>query len=270
MKFLLTAALLCGTAFGAMAQALPDSVKQSGVLRIANTPNYPPLEFRDPATNTLTGFDIELATALAERLGVKIQWEEVSFATMLPALDTGRVDIIMSGMSDLPARREAATFVDYLRSGPQFFVLESNAAAYTDEKSVCGKSVGASRRTSYPQEIAAWSEANCADKPINFIGTDGSADARTQLKQGRIDVAVQGNETLPYVMDQEKGTYHLVGKPISFQLFGIGIPKNETAFQKAVADALDATIADGTYGKLLTKWQLEESGVEKATINGTH
>ncbi|RWR07094.1 ABC transporter substrate-binding protein [Sinirhodobacter populi] len=270
MKTLLTAALICGTAFGAMAQTLPETVQQSGVLRIANTPNYPPLEFRDPATNTLTGFDIDLATALAEKLGVKIEWQELAFATMLPALETGRIDVIMSGMSDLPTRHETATFVDYLRSGPQFFVLSTNADAFTDEKSVCGKSVGASRRTSYPQEIAAWSEANCGDNPVKFVGTDGSADARTQLKQGRIDVAVQGNETLPYVMDQEQGTYHTIGKPISFQLMGIAVPVKETAFQQTLADALDAVIADGTYGALLEKWQLQESGVEKATINGAH
>lgn len=270
MKLFLTAAMILGMACGAGAQTLPEAVQKSGTLRIANTPNYPPLEFRDPATNELTGFDIDLAKALADRLGVKVEWSELAFATMMSALETGRVDIIMSGMSDLPSRHQTASFIDYLRSGPQFFVLAANESAFTDEKSVCGKRVGASRRTSYPQEIAKWSEANCGGSPVQFIGTDGSADARTQLKQGRIDVAVQGNETLPYVMEQEKGTYHLIGKPIAFQLMGIGVPVKDAAFQKALADALDALIADGTYGKLLAKWQLEESGVEKAQINGSN
>ncbi len=70
---------------------------------------------------------------------------------------------------------------------------------------------GASRRTSFPREIAAWSEQNCKDNPVVFVGTEGSADARTQLKQGRIDAAVQGNETLPYVMGLEPNTYMALG-----------------------------------------------------------
>ncbi len=270
MKMFLATMLICGSALGASAQTLPEAVAQSGVLRIANTPNYPPLEFRDPASNTLEGFDIDLAGAIAEKLGVKVEWTETSFSAMLSSLQTGRVDMIMSGMSDLASRHDSATFVDYLRSGPQFFVRQADAASYAGIAMVCGKTVGASRRTSYPQEIAAWSDANCAGNPVNFVGTDGSADARTQLKQGRIDVAMQGNETLPYVMDQEKDTYHPVGEPISFQYMGMALPVAETAFQQAVAGALDALIADGTYGKLLAKWNLADNGVEKAQINAAN
>ncbi|HEY0212736.1 MAG TPA: ABC transporter substrate-binding protein [Paenirhodobacter sp.] len=270
MKLTLAAALLCAGAICAQADTLPQAVAQSGVLRIANTPNYPPLEFRDPATNVLQGFDIDLGEAVAQKLGVKVEWTETAFSAMLAALDTGRVDMIMSGMSDLPTRHETATFVDYLRSGPQFFVRHADAASYADVSAVCGKSVGASRRTSYPQEIAAWSDVHCAANPVKFVGTDGSADARTQLRQGRIDVAVQGNETLPYVMDQEPDTYHPIGQPISYQLMGMALPLKETAFHKDVAAALDALIADGTYGKLLAKWNLGDNGIEKAQINGAN
>ncbi len=76
---------------------------------------------------------------------------------------------------------------------------------------LCGKNVGASRRTSFPKKIAAWSEKNCGGNPIKFVGTEGSADARTQLRQGRLDAAVQGGETLPYIMDLEPNTYVPVG-----------------------------------------------------------
>ena len=94
---------------------------------VAVVPNYPPLEFRYPATNALTGFDIDLGAALAQKLGVKIDWQETAFEQMIPALATGRVDAIMSGMSDLASRHDAASFVDYLRSGPQFFTQGSRA-----------------------------------------------------------------------------------------------------------------------------------------------
>ncbi|MCJ8140852.1 ABC transporter substrate-binding protein [Falsirhodobacter halotolerans] len=268
MNLCLAAALLSVSAVAAVAGPLPEAVAESGTLRIANTPNYPPLEFKDPATNTLTGFDIDLGTALAETLGVTPSWQETSFSAMLSALQTDRVDMIMSGMSDLPDRHDSATFVDYLRSGPQFFVRAEDAAGFASVADVCGKKVGASRRTSYPAEIEKWSAENCADTPVTFIGTDGSADARTQLRQGRIDVAVQGNETLPYVMDQEPDTYSIVGEPFTYQLIGMALPKDQTEFHEAVVTALEGLMEDGTYGDLLEKWNLTGSGVETVTING--
>ncbi len=267
MKRLLAAAALCLPATLAAAADLPAPIAQRGAITVAVVPNYPPLEFRDPATGALTGFDVELGEAIARKLGIKIVWQETSFDQMIPALTTGRVDAIMSGMTDLASRHEASTFIDYLRSGPAFFVQQSRAAEFKDMLALCGKSVGASRRISFPKEITAWSDAHCPGKPVKAVGTEGSADARTQLKQGRIDAAMQGNETLPYVMAQEPEAYLVLGGPIATQLTGIALPVKEAGLQQAVKGALDALIADGTYKALLDKWQLSDNGVEQATIN---
>jgi polar amino acid transport system substrate-binding protein len=267
MKHLLAAALLCLLPMLASAATLPPDIASRGSMVVAIVPNYPPLEFRDPATNTLTGFDVELGDALAKKMGTRITWQETSFDQMIPAIATGRVDAILSGMSDLASRHASATYVDYLRSGPEFYVQKSRAAEFKDMAALCGKSVGASRRTSYPKEIAAWSDAHCPGKPIVFVGTEGSADARTQLKQGRIDAGMQGSESLPYIMQQEPDTYAIVGKPIAVQYMGLALPVKEAALQQAIAGALDALIADGTYKTLLAKWHLSDDGIEKATIN---
>lgn len=267
MRRILLAALLCGAALPATAADLPPAIAGKGALTVAVVPNYPPLEFRDPATGKLTGFDVALGEALGRKLGLRIDWQETSFDQMLPALATGRVDAILSGMSDLASRHEASTFVDYLRSGPAFFVQQSRAAEFPDMAALCGRKVAASRRTSFPKEIAAWSDAHCAGRPIEVIGTDGSIDARSQLKQGRVDAAMQGDETLPYVMAQEPGAYKVLGGPIATQLTGIAVPAREAGLQQALAGALDGLIADGTYKALLATWQLSGDGVEKATIN---
>jgi polar amino acid transport system substrate-binding protein len=186
---------------------------------------------------------------------------------MMPAIATGRVDAILSGMTDLASRQDTATFVDYLRSGPRFFIQQCRAAEFKEPTALCGKKVGASRRTSFPKSVAAWSDANCGANPIQFVGTEGSADARTQLKQGRIDAAVQGGETLPYVMDLEPGAYMPIGNVFALQFTGLALSIKEKALQQAVVEALDALIADGSYRALLAKWKLTDYGVEKATIN---
>ena len=266
MEHRLAAALLCLLAATPAAAGLPDAVASRGSLVVAVVPNYPPMEFRDPATDALAGCDIELGEALARKRGLRIAWQETSFDQMMPALATGRVDAILSGMTDLATRHEAASFVDYLRSGPQFFVQQSRAPG-SGMASLCGKAVGASRRTSFPKEIAAWSDAHCPGDPIRVVGTEGSGDARIQLKQGRIDAAVQGSETLPYVMEQEPRAFAPLGAPIATQLTGIALPAKETGLQQAVAEALDGLIADGTYRALLAKWYLADNGIEKATVN---
>src|ERR1700704_3038748 len=151
MKLFLAAALTCTAAASVAAAELPPEIVKQGSLRIAVVPNYPPMEFRDPATNTLTGFDIELGEALGRKLGIKIAWQETSFDQMMPAIATGRVDAILSGMTDLESRQDTATFVDYLRNGPRFFAQQSRAAEVKDRPAFCGKPGGPSRRTSFPK-----------------------------------------------------------------------------------------------------------------------
>ncbi|CEJ13047.1 ABC transporter arginine-binding protein 1 precursor [bacterium YEK0313] len=274
MKILARLAIMAGLAAApagpAAAAELPAAITARGTLIAAIVPNYPPLDLKDPATNELTGFDVELGAAIAAKLGLRIQWQETSFEQMVSAVGTGRVDVVISGMSDLPNRRGTVSFVDYLRSGPQFFVRAARAAEFPDMASLCGKTVGASRRTSYPREIARWSEETCtaAGRPaVNFVGTEGSADARTQLRQGRIDAAMQGNETLPYIMGLEPNTYHPVGQPIATQLMGVAVAKDATGLQQAIAEALTALMADGTYRRLLDKWKLSANAIERVTIN---
>ncbi|HEY0295289.1 MAG TPA: ABC transporter substrate-binding protein [Bordetella sp.] len=258
------AALACALSTAALMSAQAQGVPKE--LAAAIVPNYPPLDYKDPATDELTGFDVDLGKALAAKAGTQLRWEETSFDQMMSAVATGRVNIILSGMTDLASRHDAVHFVDYLKTGPQFYVMKANQAQYPDMQAMCGKKVGSSRRTSFPKEIAQWSDDNCvkAGKPaIVVVGTDGSADAQTQLRQGRLDAAVQGGETLPYLQQQAPGTYTVVGKPIAFQYVGLAVGLKDEALFKALSDAMAAIIADGTYAKITAKWHLEDFAVSK-------
>jgi polar amino acid transport system substrate-binding protein len=262
------ATALCSAA---QAQDLPDRIKAAKTIVVANVPNYPPMEFKDPKTGALTGVDIELGEALGKKLGVTIKWEEVSFEQMISALSTGRVDMILSGMSDLPKRRDSLDFLDYMKSGAQFYTLASNKDAFKTPTDLCGKQVGTSRRTSFPAEIEKWSKEHCeaAGKPaIVVVGTEGSADARTQLRQKRVDAAVQGSETIPYMMELEPNTYIAVGPAFTAVLQGMGFNKKEPALREAVTKAFAAMMADGSYKAILAKWKLDATALDGVYING--
>jgi len=267
----LTALALIGFAPSAHAAELPATLKARGEITVALVANYPPLEMKDPNTGQLVGLDIELGEALGRKLGVRIKWEETSFVQFMPSLTTGRADMVISGFGDLPARQETVTFVDYLRSGLQLFTQHARAAEFPTAQSLCGKNVGASRRTSYPAEITEWSDHNCVAQglpPIKVTGTEGSADARTQLRQGRIDAAGQGDETLPYLMALDPDTFALVGEPIRHTLMGIAMPRDQTELHQAVAQAMRELLADGTYQRLLAKYQMTPNAITEITING--
>jgi len=265
------AAALLGAAIAAQAVEAPARIKKAGKLVIATQPNYPPITYKDPASNKLMGFDIELGEAIAKEMGVAVEWQEIGFAQMLPSLATGRVDMALAGMSDLPARRETVDFVDYLRTGPQFYTTPAGAAAGIKAlPDLCGRKVGASRSTNWPVQIADWSKANCEAKgkpAIQVSGTEGSVDARTQLKTGRLDAAVQGNETLPYFQQQEPGAYIILGEAFGVNLAGIPFTKTDAATRDAVKAALDALRKNGSYAALLAKYKLTQNSLSEFVLN---
>lgn len=261
---------LLAASVSATAQEVPARIKEAGKLVIATMPNYPPITFKDPATNELQGFDIDLGESIAKGLGVKAQWDEIAFAQMLPSLQTGRVDMVLAGMSDTVARQETADFVDYLKSGAQFYTSTALASEIKTPEDLCGKSVGASRSTNWPAQITEWSAANCVAKgkpAITVVGTEGSSDARNQIKTGRLQGAAQGNETLPYNQKLEPNTYVALGEPFSESIAGIPFLKTDPALRDAVKAVLEKMHQDGTYDQLLAKYGLEANELPAITIN---
>lgn len=272
LRLSLAAVLLAGTAFAAQAQALPDRIKTAGKIVIATQPNYAPIVYKDPATNTMAGFDYELGEAIAKELGVKAEWQDTAFAQMLPSLTTGRVDMVMAGMSDLPARRETVDFVDYMVSGAQFYTVTAFKDSVKSVEDLCGKSVGASRSTNWPKQIGEWSDANCVAKgkpAITVVGTEGSVDARTQLKTQRLQGGVQGSETMTHFQKLEPNTYIPLGEPFTRSLTGIPFPKTAEGGQlrDAVKGALERLQANGTYDALVAKYVQPSNVLKPISVN---
>ncbi len=257
--------LLCGRAIAA---ELPENIRKAAVLHLTVNATYAPMEYYDPADNELRGLDVDLAKAIAARLGVGIVWADVPFAELIPSLQTKRADFIISGISDRASRRETADFIDYLTTGPQFFALaDSPIKALPD---LCGVKVGAVRSTSFPAEIAQWSAEHCegAGKPaIQVAPGENSIDVRNQLKQGRVDAAVQGSETLPYAKSQEAGRYRIVGAPFSLGYQGIMVRKDDVGLRESLSGVLAAMIADGSYQAVLDKYGLGANAVPKPLLN---
>ncbi|SNB76510.1 amino acid ABC transporter substrate-binding protein, PAAT family [Arboricoccus pini] len=249
------------------AASLPAEIASSKTLRLALEPSYPPLEMRDTKTNELTGFDVELATAIASDLGLKIEWQTSAFEQLTPSLQSGRADMIMSGFYDIPKRRGMFDFVDYLKAGAQFYTLAASKELKT-VSDLCGKTVTTTRGTSFPETIKALSDKSCAGKePITVIVDTDLGQQLSNLKQGRADAAVQGLEAVPTIVAQDPGMYRPMGEPFSSTLMGMAFSKDNPGLRDAFQEGLKKVIADGRYDALIAKWKLDLSSYKEATVN---
>ena len=264
---LLVAALLCPGV--ASAQTLPPEIAASKLVRIAQSVGDPPLEMRDPKTNEVVGFDIDLANAMAKVLGVKLEWQDGAFEQMSPSLQSERVDMILSGMYDLPKRRASFDFIDYLKTGGQFYIPKDLPDIKTPTD-LCGQTISTSRGTNFPDTTKAWSDKHCvaAGKPPITIITDTDLGQEVNnIKVGRAVAGVQGLETIPSLIAMNDNAYVPLGEPISSTLMGMAFKNTNTQLRDAFAYALKQVIADGTYAALIKKWGLDLSADTDVSIN---
>jgi polar amino acid transport system substrate-binding protein len=266
---LFAAAGLAALAQSAQAQKLPQRIESSKTVTIALNSGYPPLEMKDPNTGAFTGFDIDLAAAMAKELGVKIVYVDGAFEQMTPSLQSGRTDMIMSGFYDTPKRRPLFDFIDYLVAGAQFYTLTSLTELKTPVD-LCGRTITTSRGTSYPETVKSWSDKNCVaagKKPIEVIVDTDLGQQLTNLKTGRAVAAVQGLEAVPAILEMEPGNLRALGEHFSSALMGMAFNKTDAELRDAFLAALKKTIADGTYDALIKKWKLGLSTYKDATLN---
>lgn len=107
------------------ATALPAKYTSAGVIKVASDIPFPPMEMFDKNQN-LTGFDYDLVQALGAKLGVRMELQKQAFDSVIPSLQSGQHDIIMSGMNDTPERQKTLDFVDYFHAGFSILVLKGN------------------------------------------------------------------------------------------------------------------------------------------------
>lgn len=254
----------------AFAQDLPENIRKQGQLRVGIEATYPPMAYKDPATNERRGVNVDLVEAIGKELGIKLQWEEMSFAQLIPAITTERVDFSGTSMTDLPSRREKLSFVDYISTGAQIFTTVQQQKGAQQPTDFCGRSVSTPRTTNYFPQAQAWSEKNCVaagKPPMRVIGSEGAAASRTDLQQGRADAAILGAEFVVYLSQQNPGTFVAIGDPISRNLSGMAFAKEQAPLRDAVAGALTRLIAKGTYGEILKKHGLEKQALSAITID---
>lgn len=252
-----------------LAAKLPNSIKQSGVVRVASGVSFPPMEYFANDNKTVLGFDADLGAALGQVLGVKFQFQNTNFDGIIGGLDAGRYDLSLTSMIDKKSRQTTVDFVDYLNSGVTFMVKKGNPKHLTDKLALCGQSVAVEKSSTGDLSADDISkECTAAGKQaVNKEPFPDQASAVQALQSGRADAVLALDLTLAYNVKQDPSSFAVAAKPFGTLPVGIPVPKKNPQLRDAVQGALKKLQADGTYDRLLAKWNLKDQALTGAPIN---
>ncbi len=256
-------------AAGALNALLPAAIKSAGVVKVGSDLTYPPYEFLADGSDAPIGFDVDYANAVGEKLGVKFVFENSGFDGLIPAVEAGRYDVILSGMTDKAERQAKVDFVDYQTSGFSILVPAGNALGVAKIEDLCGKKVAMQKGTSQIDFVKGVS-AKCAS-PIAISEFPTEPEAQLAIQSGRADAGVADTPPMAYfVTTTEAGKkFEMVkGEQYETALLGMAVSKKLPELRDAVQKATAEMMADGSYDKLLAKWGLEATKITEATING--
>jgi polar amino acid transport system substrate-binding protein len=262
-------ALAAGSGAQAASIALPQKYKQQGHLVIASDATYAPMEFVAKDGKTIVGADVDIGQAIARQLGVKAQFVNASFDSLVPALQAGKYDMSMSAMTVTKKREEVVDFVSYLSAGTSFYVKTQGGPDIGSTADLCGRSVAVEKGTTQADAASAQSgKCKAAGKPaVNVLVFPDQNGANLAIASGRAQVGMADSPVAAWIVKQSKGEFKLTGKPYDTAPYGVAVPKN-SGLAEPVQQALKQVIASGEYARILQKWGIAQGGISAPVING--
>ncbi|GCE12592.1 ABC transporter substrate-binding protein [Tengunoibacter tsumagoiensis] len=236
--------------------APPTTLLQSGQLLVGSDTTYTPMEYLDAKTNNFAGFDVDLAAALAQRMGIKSTIQKTSFDTIFDDLNNKRFDIVMSSVTVNDKRSKKFDFVPYFSAGESLLVKTGNPKNLKSTADLCGLNVGVQTGTVEQQDLDAASK-DCQQKgkgEIKQTILDDQTAVIDLLATGRVDATYQDSPVTDYYNKINPGRFVVGGSVVNSAPYGITIRKGDTAMLDAVKAAFKSLKDDGSYDKLFTKW----------------
>ncbi|WP_406342550.1 ABC transporter substrate-binding protein [Streptomyces sp. NBC_00648] len=270
-----------GTSNAPLFSKLPKNIQDKGVIKVGSDIAYAPVEFKDKDGKT-AGIDPDLADALGKQLGVKFQFENGTFDTLVTGLRAKRYDMAMSAMTDTKDRQngidsetkkkvgEGADFVDYFTAGVSIYTAKGKDQGIKTWDDLCGKKIVVQRGT-VSEDLAKKQSEKCGDKgKISIEAFDTDQQAQTRLRSGGADAGSSDFPVAAYAVKTSGGgkDFQIVGEQVEAAPYGIAVSKDNTQLRDALKEALDAIIKSGDYDKIIAKWGVEAGAVKEAKVNG--
>ena len=230
----------------ALADAL-ENIKSSGKLRVAVPQDFPPFGSVG-ADMTAKGYDIDMATLIAEKLGVKVELVPVTSANRIPYLQTNKVDLVISSLGKNPDREKV---VDFSTAYAPFYngVFAPAGLEIKSTEDLAGKTIGVTRGAIEDLELTKVAPASATIK--RYEDNNGTISA---FLSGQVEAVATGNVVAAAILERNPPKRPEPKFLIKNSPCYIGLAKNEPALLEKVNGIIAAAKTDGSLNKIAEKW----------------
>jgi polar amino acid transport system substrate-binding protein len=242
-----------------------DLLKQvcdKGVLTVSTDPAYPPQSSLNEQTGKYEGFDIDVATEIAKRLGVKVGWQTPAWDVITAGSWNGRWDTTVGSMTPTNDRQKVLDFTQPYNYAPAVVVVPADSSVSDISTDLDGKKIGVCSGCTYDQYLQKTLAIN--GYTFDFViddakisGYDTDTTALEDLVNGRLDAVITSATTAQGYIDAGNPV-KIVGDPVFYEPLAVGFDKSSDPSSESLFQAVDKIVgdmhADGTLTALSKKW----------------
>ena len=226
-----------------------QNVLDKGTLVLGLDDSFPPMGFRDE-NNNVVGFDIDVATEVANRMGVELKLQPIEWSTKEMELNTGSVDCLWNGLSIDDERKQAMDLSEpYMTNRMVLVVL--NDSEYTDQASLAGKTIGVQNGSTAEKILE---ESDFSKTIGNTIGFKDNVTAFMELETKGIDAIFMDEVVANYAITSQNKDFKVLEDGLTEEEYAVGFKKGNTALKNEVQKYIDEMKADGTMTQISEKW----------------
>ena len=256
MKRLLALVLVLMLSLGAFALAEDNSlaaVQEKGTLILGLDDSFPPMGYRDNSNN-IVGYDIDLATEVASRLGVTLVCQPVDWSAKEVELNSGNIDCIWNGMSITPERQENMAMTwSYMNN--KIMVYAKNDSGIASKEDMAGKVVGVQAGSFAEEVIDTYEDYEELRASIGeVVAYEDYLTALIDLQMGNIDALLIDLVVAQYKLAGMEDDSIVAVEALEDDNYGIGFRKDDIALRDAVQDTLVEMAKDGTIAAISEVW----------------
>ncbi len=229
-----------------------EAIKQAGVIKVGTSADYPPFESVDASGNKV-GFDIELMTEIAKRLGVKIEWVDMPFDSLIAAVQEGKIDASISAFNYSEERDQTIDFSDaYYTSEDAFAVAEGFTGSIVNPEDVVAYKIGVQTGTTQDTWLTDLVTAGKLPE-ANLFRYDRADQAMLDLKNGRVEVVMADKIPAEALLKQLGGLTIIYTGVLSTGPMNIVIPNGDAELQQAINNIIKQLQDEGFIDSLAVK-----------------
>lgn len=250
MRKILLLMMMVLTACSLMLAGCGGDKKESAekVLRVGTEPSFAPFEFQKEGSNEFTGFDIDLIRAIGKQMGYKVEVQNMGFDALIPALNSGNIDVAIAGMSITEERKKVVAFSDPYYTSGLIIMVDKNNNDIKSLEDLEGKRIACQIGTTGEKK-----SRSVAGATVTAFNTQ--SEASMELKNGGADAVINDAPVVDYYLQQGGAEVaKTVGEKMEAEDYGIAVKKENAELVAGINKAMAELKANGEFDKIYKKW----------------